>query len=106
MTAEYAAVAEKISWFLEVVSQQREEEKTVVNAAMIQSLDAMDWTLYRTAMGTTSVITARTLVVARENENSLDLLTIFMYGSSVLEPLWLDPLASVQKQTGAKGIGN
>ena len=41
MTAQYAAVAEKISKFLERVSQHRVEEKRAVKLAMTQSLDAM-----------------------------------------------------------------
>ena len=72
MTAQYAAVAENISKFLDNVNKRSAEEKMAVNALMIQSLDATAWTLYRTTMGTISASTAKTVAMDLDTARSFD----------------------------------
>jgi TPP-dependent indolepyruvate ferredoxin oxidoreductase alpha subunit len=65
ITAQYAAVAEKISKF-RVWVKQSAAEKIVVNAAMAQSLDPVFSTLYNTTIGIVRVATAKSAVRKRE----------------------------------------
>lgn len=74
MTAQYAAVAEKISQLRDDVNQQSAEEKTPVKAAMTQSRVGTALTVYSMPMGTTRVATAKIVVSARETATTLDCL--------------------------------
>lgn len=64
MTAQYAAVAEKISK-LRVCVKQSDAENVAVKITIAQSLEIMFSTLYNTTIGTVSVATAKIAVSSR-----------------------------------------
>lgn len=72
MTAQYAAVAEKISKFLDIVNNRSADEKMAVKPLMIQSLDTTARTLYRTTTGMINASTAKTVAIDLDTDISLD----------------------------------
>lgn len=62
ITAQYAAVAENISWLRECVNQDRAEEKTMVKAVITHSLDGIACAMYRTTIGIANARMAKAVV--------------------------------------------